>query len=178
MFCVAGITLNKTEKSYIHWIKHFVAFHGMKTPRNMGAPEVEAFLTHLAVVQNVAPSTQNQAFSALVFLYREVYQRDTNWNLDAERATPTRYLPTVLTPKEVQSILKLLPGVYQFVAKVLYGGGLRLSEGLKLRVKDLDFAQRQIVVRDGKGRESRVTMRSRRMGTRCFAHPSHPPQEP
>lgn len=148
----------KTEKSYIHWIKHFVAFHQMKSPREMGAPEVEAFLTHLAVVQKVAPSTQNQALSALVFLYREVYQWDTNWNLDAERATPTRYLPTVLTPEEVQSILKLLPGVYQLVAKVLYGSGLRLSEGLTLRVKDLDFAQRQIVVRDAKGRESRVTM--------------------
>jgi len=148
----------KTEKSYIHWIKHFIAFHGMIPPREMGAEEVEAFLTHLAVEQKVAPSTQNQALSALVFLYWEVYQWDTDWNLNAERATPTRYLPTVLTPEEVQSILKQIPGVYQLVAKVLYGGGLRLSEGLKLWVKDLDFAQHQIVVRDGKGRESRVTM--------------------
>jgi integron integrase len=148
----------KTEKSYIHWIKHFVAFNGMRSPREMGAPEVEAFLTHLAVEQNVAPSTQNQALSALVFLYREVYQWDTDWNLNAERAKPTRYLPTVLTPKEVQNVLKLLPDVYQLVAKVLYGSGLRLSEGLKLRVKDLDFAQHQIVVRDAKGRESRITM--------------------
>lgn len=96
----------KTEKSYIHWIRQFVAFHGMKSPREMGASEVEAFLTHLAVQQQVAPSTQNQAFSALLFLYREVYQRDTNWNLDAERAAPKRYLPTVLTPEEVQAILQ------------------------------------------------------------------------
>jgi integron integrase len=148
----------QTEKTYIQWIKRFVAFHHMKPPRDMGASEVEAFLTHLAVEQNVAPSTQNQAFSALIFLYREVYQRDTNWNLDAERATPTRYLPTVLTLEEVQSILKLLPGVYQLIAKVLYGSGLRLSEGFRLRVKDLDFTQHQIVVRDAKGRKSRVTM--------------------
>jgi integron integrase len=148
----------KTEKSYIHWIKRFVAFHDMKSPRDMGAPEIEAFLTHLAVRQHVAPSTQNQAFSALVFLYREVYQRDTNWNLDAERATPTRYLPTVLTVEEVQSVLKCLSGVYQIIIKLLYGSGLRLNEGLQLRVKDLDLAHRQIVVRDAKGRESRITM--------------------
>lgn len=148
----------QTEKSYVQWIKRFIAFHNMRPPREMGAPEVEAFLTYLAVEQKVAPSTQNQALSALVFLYREVYQWDTDWNLNAERATPTRYLPTVLTPEEVQNVFKFVPDVYQLVAKVLYGGGLRLSEGLSLRVKDLDFAQHQIVVRDGKGRESRVTM--------------------
>ena len=148
----------QTEKSYVQWIRRFVVFHNMKAPRDMGAPEVEAFLTHLAVHQKVAPSTQNQALSALVFLYREVYQRDTNWGLDAERATPTRYLPTVLTMEEVQRILKLLPGVYQLIAKVLYGSGLRLNEGLTLRVKDLDFAQSQIIVRNAKGRESRATI--------------------
>jgi integron integrase len=148
----------KTEKNYIHWIKHFIAFHNMKPPREMGAKEVEAFLTHLAVEQKVAPSTQNQALSALIFLYREVYQRNTDWGLNAVRAKPTRYLPTALTPEEVNSILKHLSGVYQLVAKVLYGSGLRLSEGLKLRVKDIDFSQSQITVRDAKGRESRVTM--------------------
>jgi integron integrase len=148
----------KTEKSYIHWIKHFVTFHNMKSPREMGAAEVEAFLTHLAVDLRVAPSTQNQAFSALIFLYREVYKFDTDWGLNAERAKETRYLPTVLTVEETQSVLKGIPSIYQLVAKVLYGSGLRLSEGLSLRVKDLDFAQRQIVVRDAKGRESRVTM--------------------
>ncbi len=124
----------------------------------MGAVEIEAFLTHLAVDLKVAPSTQNQAFSALIFLYREVYQFDTNWGLNAERAKEKRYLPTVLTVEETQSVLKGIPSIYQLVAKVLYGSGLRLSEGLSLRVKDLDFAQHQIVVRDGKGRESRVTM--------------------
>jgi integron integrase len=93
-----------------------------------------------------------------VFLYREVYQRDTDWQLDAVRARPTRYLSTVLTPEEAIAILNCISGVYQLITKVLYGSGLRLSEGLNLRVKDLDFAQRQIVVRDAKGRESRVTM--------------------
>jgi integron integrase len=148
----------KTEKSYIHWIKRFIAFHKMRLPRDMGAPEVEEFLTHLAVDQQVAASTQNQALSALIFLYRDVYQRDTDWHLDAQRARSKRYLPTVLTVEEVQRVLNRLEGVHQLVANVLYGSGLRLSEGLRLRVKDLDFAQHQIVVRDTKGRESRVTM--------------------
>lgn len=143
----------KTEKSYILWIKQFIVYHNMKPPREMGASEVEDFLTHLAVNQKVAPSTQNQALSALIFLYREVYQRDTAWNLNAERAAPTRYLPTVLTPEEIQSILNRLSGVHQLLAKVLYGGGLRLNEGLRLRVKDLDFSQNQIMIRDAKGRE-------------------------
>jgi integron integrase len=148
----------ETEKSYIHWIKRFVSFHNMKPPRDMGAAEVEAFLTYLAVQQKVAPSTQNQALSALIFLYREVYQRNTNWGLNAVRAKPTRYLPTVLTPDETAAILKHLSGVHQLIAQVFYGSGLRLSEGLKLRVKDVDFSLRQITVRDTKGKESRVTM--------------------
>jgi len=148
----------ETEKSYIHWIKRFIAFHQMRPPREMGAAEVEAFLTHLAVEQKVAPSTQNQALSALIFLYREVYQHDTDWNLNAIRARPTRYLPTVLTPSEVSAVLNNLSGVYLLVAKLLYGSGLRLTEGLKLRIKDVDFSQRQLIIRDAKGRESRVTM--------------------
>jgi hypothetical protein len=93
----------ETEKSYIHWIKRFIAFHHMKPPREMGAAEVEAFLTYLAVNLKVAPSTQNQALSALIFLYREVYGQDTDWGLNAVRARPTRYLPTVLSPEEVQA---------------------------------------------------------------------------
>ncbi len=124
----------------------------------MGATEVEAFLTHLAVEQKVAPSTQNQALSALIFLYREVYQHDTDWSLNAVRARPTRYLPTVLTPSEVSAVLDNLSGVYLIVVKLLYGSGLRLTEGLKLRIKDVDFSQHQLIIRDAKGRESRVTM--------------------
>jgi integron integrase len=160
----------QTEKSYIQWIKRFIAFHGMKPPREMGALEVEAFLTYLAVEQKVAPATQNQALSALVFLYREVYQQDTDWNLDAERARAKRYLPTVLTIEEVQHVLNHLEGTHQRVAKLLYGSGLRLSEGLQLRVKDLDFAQYQIIVRDTKGRESRVTMLSEQLVAPLKAH--------
>lgn len=148
----------ETEKSYIHWIKRFIAFHHMKPPREMGAAEVEAFLTYLAVDLKVAPSTQNQALSALIFLYREVYGQDTDWGLNAVRARPTRYLPTVLSLEEVQAVLRHLSGVYLLVAKLLYGSGLRLSEGLKLRVKDVDFSQHQLMIRDAKGRESRVTV--------------------
>ena len=145
----------ETEKSYIHWIKRFIAFHQMKPPREMGAAEVEAFLTYLAVELKVAPSTQNQALSALIFLYREVYGQDTDWGLNAVRARPTRYLLTVLSPEEVQSVLRHLSGVYLLVAKLLYGSGLRLTEGLKLRVKDVDFSQHQLMIRDAKGSESR-----------------------
>jgi integron integrase len=148
----------ETEKSYLNWIKRFIAFHHMTPPRQMGAPEIEAFLTHLAVQAQVAPSTQNQALSALLFLCRDVYQQQTNWNLNAVRAKPVRYLPTVLTPDEAIAILTHMSGVYQLIAKLLYGSGLRLSEGLKLRVKDLDFAQNQIVVRDTKRNHSHITM--------------------
>ncbi len=147
----------ETEKSYIHWIREFIRFHNMASPRDLGAEAVEAFLTHLAVHKHVAASTQNQAFSALIFLYREVYQVDTDWNLDAMRARTTRYVPTVLSREETLSILNQMNGVARLVAQILYGSGLRLREGLNLRVKDLDFAQHQIIVRDTKGRESRVT---------------------
>lgn len=144
----------ETEKSYVHWIKEFIKFHNMTPPRELGYEAVEAFLSHLAVHKKVAASTQNQAFSALIFLYREVYHRDTDWNLDALRARSTRYVPTVLTREEALSILNCMDGMPKLVAQVLYGSGLRLREGLNLRVKDLDFAQHQIIVRDAKGRES------------------------
>jgi integron integrase len=124
----------------------------------MDGDEVNAFLTHLAVNENVAASTQNQALCAILFLYREVLQQELNLNLDAVRAKRPHYLPTVLTVEETLEILKNLTGVYQIVAKLLYGSGLRLNEALSLRVKDLDFSQKQIIVRDSKGMESRVTM--------------------
>lgn len=147
----------ETEKSYTHWVKEFIQFHNMTPPRDLGREAVEAFLTHLAVDKRVAASTQNQAFSALIFLYREVYRLDTDWHLDALRARTTRYVPTVLTPAETFAILNQMSGIPKLVAQVLYGSGLRLREGLNLRVKDLDFAQHQIIVRDTKGKESRVT---------------------
>jgi integron integrase len=127
----------------------------------MDGDEVNAFLTHLAVTENAAASTQNQALCAILFLYREVLQKELNLNLDTVRAKRTQNLPTVLTVEETLEILKNLTGVYQIVAKLLYGSGLRLNEALKLRVEDLDFAQQQIIVRDSKGMESRVTMLSK-----------------
>jgi integron integrase len=148
----------ETEKTYVQWIRRYILFHNKRHPSEMGGDEVNAFLTHLAVNQNVAASTQNQALCAILFLYREVLQQELNLRLDAVRAKLPHYLPTVLTVDEVQSVLCQVSGIYQIVAKLLYGSGLRLNEALQLRVKDLDFAQQQIVIRNSKGMESRVTM--------------------
>ncbi len=147
----------RTEQSYVGWIRRYILFHNKQHPKDMGRAEVEAFLTHLAVEGHVSASTQNQAFSALLFLYRHVLNQDLG-ALDAVRAKRSNYRPTVLTKGEVRSVLENISGVHGLVIRVLYGSGLRLSEGLSLRVKDIDFAQRQIVVRDTKGNESRVTM--------------------
>jgi integron integrase len=147
----------RTEQSYVGWIRRYILFHNKQHPKDMGGAEVEAFLTHLAVEGHVSASTQNQAFSALLFLYRNVLNQDLG-ALDAVRAKRSNYLPTVLTKGEVRSVLENISGVHGLVIRVLYGSGLRLSEGLSLRIKDIDFAQRQIVARDTKGNESRVTM--------------------
>jgi integron integrase len=148
----------RTEESYVQWIRRYILFHGKRHPLEMGSAEIEAFLTDLAVNQQVAASTQNQALSALLFLYRAVLKQELDMSIDAVRAKRSRYLPTVLTREEVFAVIQNLPGVHQLFVQVLYGSGLRLTEGLQLRVKDVDFAQRQILVRDGKGKESRVTM--------------------
>ena len=147
----------RTEQSYVGWIRRYILFHSKQHPKDMGGAEVEAFLTHLAVERHVSASTQNQAFSALLFLYRNVLNQDLG-ALEAVRAKRSNYLPTVLTKGEVRSVLENISGVHGLVIRVLYGSGLRLSEGLSLRIKDIDFAQRQIVARDTKGNESRVTM--------------------
>jgi site-specific recombinase XerD len=125
----------------------------------MGVPEIEAFLTHLAVQEHVAASTQNQALSALLFLYREVLCLPLDERIDAVRAKPSRKLPTVLTKDEVRSVIVNMTGVHRLLVQMLYGSGLRLREAIQLRVKDLDFPQYQIVVRDAKGHDSRVTLR-------------------
>jgi integron integrase len=148
----------RTEQSYVAWIRRFILFHNKRHPKEMGHAEVEAFLTSLAVNGQVSASTQNQALSALLFLYCYVLQQELEGPLDAVRAKRSRYLPTVLSKDKVYIILQQVSGVHGLVLKVLYGSGLRLTEGLHLRVKDVDFAQRQIVVRDAKGHESRVTM--------------------
>ena len=148
----------RTEQSYVTWIRRYILFHHKRHPKEMGCAEIEAFLTHLAVQEQVSASTQNQAFSALLFLYRNVLHQELDHSIDAVRAKRSRYLPTVLTRQEVQAVLQHLSGVHGLVIKILYGSGLRLNEGLRLRVKDVDFAQHQIIVRDAKGNESRVTM--------------------
>jgi integron integrase len=148
----------RTEESYGDWIKRYILFHDKRHPIEMDVAEIEAFLTHLAVDRRVAASTQNQALSALLFLYRHVLGKDLERPVDFARAKRPRHLPTVLTKVEVVRVLGFLSGTHQLMAKLLYGGGLRLMECVRLRVKDLDFAQHQIVVRDGKGMKDRITM--------------------
>jgi integron integrase len=148
----------RTEEAYVNWIRRFILFHGKRHPQEMGAPEVEAFLTHLAVEGQVAASTQNQAFSALLFLYRDVLHLDLDAPIRALRAKESQHLPAVLTKDEARRVIAQLSGVYQLQAKLLYGSGLRLLECLRLRVKDLDFERRAMIVRDTKGNEDRVTM--------------------
>ena len=148
----------RTEQAYVHWIKRFIYFSGKRHPADLGAQEVTAFLNHLAQDRDVAAATQNQALSALLFLYREVLGAPLPW-LDAlERAKRPARLPSVLTRAEVQRILAQLNGAKWLMASLLYGAGLRLRECLNLRVKDVDFDYRQIFVRDGKGAKDRVTM--------------------
>jgi integron integrase len=148
----------RTEETYVQWIRRYILFHNKRHPKDMGVPEIEEFLTHLATTENVSASTQNQAFSALLFLYRHVLQLPLDDRIEALRARRSRYLPTVLTPEETRCIINQMSGVHQLLIVLLYGSGLRLREALQLRIKDLDFSQRQIIVRDAKGGDSRVTM--------------------
>ena len=148
----------RTEEAYVTWIKRYILFHNKRHPNEMGSTEVEAFLTNLAVEQHVAASTQNQAFSALLFLYREVLKKELDGPIDSMRAKRPKRLPTVLTKEETLKVISYLSGTHQLMAKLLYGSGLRLMECLRLRVKDLDFAHRAVIVRDGKGAEDRVTV--------------------
>jgi len=148
----------RTEQAYVDWIKRFVLHFDKRHPSEMGAREVEAFLTHLAVQGRVAASTQNQAKSALLFLYREVLERDLPWLEDVERAKAPKRLPVVLTQDETQTVLSRLKGTHWLVAGLLYGSGLRIMEALRLRVKDLEFTRGEILVREGKGFKDRVTM--------------------
>lgn len=148
----------RTEESYIGWIKRYIFFHNKRHPREMGAAEVEGFLSHLAVEGQVAASTQNQALAALLFLYREVLDVKLPWLKDLQRAKRPVRLPVVLTANEVQDVLDQMRGRPQLMARLLYGSGLRLMECIRLRVKDIDFARHEILVRDGKGGKDRVTM--------------------
>jgi integron integrase len=148
----------RTETQYVQWIKRFILFHGKRHPKDMGAAEAEAFLTHLAVEGNVSASTQNQALSALLFLYREVLGMELPWLDEVVRAKKPQRLPSVLNRAEVGLVLERMDGVYGLMARLLYGTGMRLMECCRLRVKDIDFGLREILIRDGKGAKDRVTM--------------------
>ncbi len=148
----------RTETSYREWIKRFILFHGKQHPRGMGVEEVSRFLSDLAVRGKVAASTQNQAFNALLFLYREVLHQELGQIEGVERAKRPARLPVVLSKAEVERLLAGMTGTFQLMAKLLYGTGMRLMECVRLRVKDVDFELNQIVVRDGKGFKDRVTV--------------------
>jgi len=152
-----------TEKAYIQWIRRFIIFHGKRHPGDMGENEVTAFLSDLAIRQRVSASTQNQAFSALLFLYREVMGRELKGLASVVRAKQPIRLPVVLTREEVHAILNQLHGTPWLMASLLYGAGLRLMECARLRVKDVDFARNEILVRDGKGQKDRVTLLPRKV---------------
>jgi integron integrase len=145
----------RTEQQYLFWVRRFILFHGKRHPADMAAAEVEAFLSHLAVARQVSASTQNQALAALLFLYQRVLQVELPWLDGIVRAKQSRYLPVVLTPGEVKDVLSQLQGEYWLIGSLLYGAGLRLREALTLRVKDVQFEYRQLIVRSGKGGRDR-----------------------
>jgi integron integrase len=163
----------RTEQAYLDWIKRFIRHHGKRHPRDMGATEVEAFLTHLAVEGRVAASTQNQAKSALLFLYREVLEVELPWLDNVQQAKAPRRLPVVLTRDEVHALLGRMQGTHWLVASLLYGTGMRIMECLRLRVKDVDFARGEILIRDGKGFKDRVTMLPETLAAPLRDHLAH-----
>jgi len=148
----------RTEHAYIGWIRRFILYHGKRHPSEMGAPEVESFLTHLAVERRVSASTQNQALGAILFLYRQALEIELPWLENVVRARKPTHVPVVLPRREVQALLAQLEPPFHLIAQLLYGSGLRLLEALRLRVKDVDFEYSQIVMRDGKGKKDRVTI--------------------
>lgn len=148
----------RTEQSYVDWIRRFILFHNKRHPREMADAEVTEFLTHLARDGRVAASTQNQALSALLFLYKQVLKQEIGWLQGVERTKRPARVPVVLTRDEVHKIFAQLHGTPRLMAGLLYGSGLRLMECVRLRVKDVDFGYARITVRDGKGAKDRVTM--------------------
>jgi len=148
----------RTEDAYTHWVKRFVLFHHKRHPCDMGADEVERFLTALAVQSKVSASTQNQAKSAILFLYKEVLDIQLPWLDNVETAKRPKYLPVVLTVREVQAMLQQVDGTVGLTLRLVYGTGMRINECLSLRVKDVDFERHEILIRDGKGFKDRITM--------------------
>jgi integron integrase len=160
----------RTEEQYVYWIRRYILFNGKQHPRGLGAAEVGAFLSSLAVFGNVAAATQNQALAAILFLYRHVLKQDLPWLDNVVRARKPRRMPMVLTREETRAVLAHLSGVYWLVGTLLYGSGLRLMECLRLRVQDIDFVRGQIMVRGGKGGKDRVTVLPARIVAPLQAH--------
>ena len=148
----------RTETQYLQWVRRFILFHNKRHPREMGGKEVEAFLSHLATHGNVSSSTQNQALSALLFLYREVLGQVLPWMDNVIRAKKPQRLPVVLSKQEVAKILDHMQGTYGLIARLLYGTGMRIMECCRLRVQDIDFNRGELLIRNGKGAKDRVTM--------------------
>ncbi|HMN76979.1 MAG TPA: integron integrase [Burkholderiaceae bacterium] len=148
----------RTEEAYLGWARRFILFHDKRPPQEMGAPEVAAFLSDLAVQRQVSASTQNQAKAAILYLYKQVLGIDLPWLDEIVQARRARRLPVVMTPAEVRALLLHMDGTTGLIARLLYGTGMRLMEALRLRVKDVEFARREIVVREGKGDKDRVTV--------------------
>jgi integron integrase len=148
----------RTEQSYTYWVRYYIRYHKMQHPKDMGADEITRFLNFLANERNVSASTQNQALSAILFLYKEVLKVELPWLDKIERSKKPKRLPVVLSKSEVKNILACMDGTTWLVASLLYGTGMRLMEGLHLRVKDIDFESRQITVRSGKGNKDRITI--------------------
>jgi integron integrase len=148
----------KTEETYLHWIKKYLSFNKNYDPDAMGVPEIEAFLSHLAVNMRVAASTQNVAFNAILFLYREVLKKELSESINAIRAKKPVRLPTVMTKDETMKVISAVSAEHQLIIKLIYGSGLRLMECLRLRVKDIDFENNHVLVRDAKGMKDRITV--------------------
>jgi integron integrase len=147
-----------TERRYLSWIRQFILFHDKQHPASMGQREIEAYLTHLALQENVSASTQNQALNALVFLYRNVLGQEVEFDLHAVRARRSKHVPTTLTREEVQTLLSLMRGRNRLMAQLLYGSGLRVSECVRLRVQDVDVTRRQLKIYESKGNRDRFTL--------------------
>ena len=146
-----------TERTYVHWIKHYIFYHNKRHPIEMGKAEIEAFLTHLAVDRKVSPTTQNQAFSAILFLYKEILGFDmSEWNIQALRAKERKHIPVVLTKDEVQKVLVNLNDIYQLIVYMMYGCGLRMNEALNIRIKDIDFGFDKVYIWDSKSLKDRT----------------------
>ena len=148
----------RTEEAYVQWVKRYVLFHNKRHPSELGERDVSAYLTHLASVKNVAASTQNQALSAILFLYKKVLNQELEWLDDVVRAKRPARLPVVLSREQVVQLLDLMTGDNALLARLLYGTGMRIMEAVRLRVQDVDFERKEIVVRSGKGNKDRVTM--------------------